>query len=485
MGSDATETLLTPIATAAGETQSPSPFAHTSPEAGRDDLRLLAVSLTERARAGDWDAIRPYLVDALAASDDGVLHRFLASLLVPANVGIDAPEWEVEEYRGWTTVRLSDIPFVALIFRQRDDETYFLDPGPHAFDRATEYASGATPEAESQLPDGYQQELLFTDVDDILPISRHLKRSLHGISRDGSGVVLTVQWMFVGETTGTLPLDGLRWTSKDDEGWVEIDWTTAVITDGELSFPAPKNHGEGTASQYTVSFEMISAPKDEDVHLLVEGMTLHLPDGDDVIFAIDHTIPGDTERQEEKATLTPQPVSPPASPTYTATSCSAEEIVAIMASFVDAVNRGDQTALDAHLPDNAHPRGLSGPEPGGDQRVFYSFAMDPRGIADPDELLDYFAQRHEGGEQWTLQDMMIGGPWRDPRLELPEVADVDIQLVREADGLQPHTVAGNGTLNCVTGEILMWSTGDHFDEDVIEHSILDANRPVFTPVAEE
>lgn len=483
-----------------GAVSEPAPTAHstagTSPEAHitspsatggppvtrGDDPRQLAVSLTEHARAGDWDAVRPYLIDALALFDDDVLHRTLGSLLVPAGEGTVVSDWDVEVNPSWTTVRLVDVPFGALLFHHQDDGSYLLDPAPHAFDRATEHATEATPDAVGQSPEGYQQELLATSDDDILPISRHLKRSLLGISRDGNSVTLSVQWMFVGGSTGTLPLDALQWTSNDEEGLVEIAWTTAVMTDDNLTFPAPEEQRGNTAAPYTVSLTLIGAPVNNDLHLLAERMTLHLPDGDNFTFAIDHTIPGDTDTQDAMATPTERPATPVPSAAEFEPGCDEEDIVPIMVSFLDAFNRRDQAALARLLPDDAHPRNLARPDPGGDQRVFYSFHMQGTVIFDLDELLAYFEERHAVGERLTLQDMTVGSIYRDWRWNLPEIADFGIQLIRVADDLEPHTVIGKGAINCVTGSIVMWSTLGDVDEGILDYSSTGSDHPLFTPV---
>lgn len=173
------------------------------------------------------------------------------------------------------------------------------------------------------------------------------------------------------------------------------------------------------------------------------------------------------------ATLAPRSPSPPrpTSGTVGATNCDSDAVEQRIRQFIDAFNRGDQTALARFFgPDFQwysvtegdptvggrhflayNPQGglvVSGPPPG--ERVT---------VGHQEILLPYFAARHAHGERLQIRHLAI-----DVRSDR-HPADFTYELTREADDLPPglggpeRIVKGKGAIRCPDGTSVVWSMG--------------------------
>lgn len=148
--------------------------------------------------------------------------------------------------------------------------------------------------------------------------------------------------------------------------------------------------------------------------------------------------------------------------------CRPREVGRLVLDFFDAFNRGDREELsrlffvsEGPSPPDFSPEGyypwswylVSEVGEGGEiQGGFVSY--------DQDEMLDYFARRHEHGERLDLLKVGVTGGGL-----LGEEGNVGITyvLTREADDLGPrlggpgHVAFGRGGVNCARRQIFAWS----------------------------
>jgi hypothetical protein len=156
--------------------------------------------------------------------------------------------------------------------------------------------------------------------------------------------------------------------------------------------------------------------------------------------------------------------------------CRPRELAGLVLDFVDAFNDGDRERLSRlfFVSEGPSPPDFS-------QEGYYPWSwylvsevgaggkIDRGFVAyDIDELLDYFAERHEHGERLGLLKVGATGPGL-----LGEEGNVGIVyvLTREADDLGPrlggpdHVAFGRGAVNCGRRQIFAWSIEMRSEED--------------------
>lgn len=135
--------------------------------------------------------------------------------------------------------------------------------------------------------------------------------------------------------------------------------------------------------------------------------------------------------------------------------CGDPAFGALVARFLDAINRGDQEQLATFFTEHHADLGSSRQ---GEEMLFHWYSVSDYfhrySASDSDqvyartraEALAYFAMRHAQHEQFHLR----GGA---------ASAGQEIKLVRQADDLPTHDVAGKAEFACPGGTIVVWSVG--------------------------
>lgn len=121
--------------------------------------------------------------------------------------------------------------------------------------------------------------------------------------------------------------------------------------------------------------------------------------------------------------------------------CSPTQVAQVVRAFLDAFNRGDQAAL----------RGIF-------QRsvLFTSQNPPPAGFfisGGQQQLLDYFARRHEQHETLDLTSLQI--QYTDGLTE----AGLAPRMNRRSDDIATGVVTAKGTLDCKDRAIIAWNQG--------------------------
>jgi hypothetical protein len=121
--------------------------------------------------------------------------------------------------------------------------------------------------------------------------------------------------------------------------------------------------------------------------------------------------------------------------------CSPTQVAQVVRTFLDAFNRGDQAAL----------RGIF-------QRsvLFTSQNPPPAGFfisGGQQQLLDYFARRHEQHE--TLDLMALHIQYTDGSAE----AGLAPRINRRSDDIAAGVITAKGTLDCKDRAIIAWNQG--------------------------
>lgn len=200
--------------------------------------------------------------------------------------------------------------------------------------------------------------------------------------------------------------------------------------------------------------------------------------------------PAPTARASATAVMA-TPTDIPATPTPTTTRarvtaetvselCDPGDVQAIIEAFIAAYNAGDPERLASLFPTEAYPYAPSPPSPGMNQRQFRGYGVGDFLTGELPALMEHFNARQLAGERFTLQDLVVGGIYRDPRWETPEVADFGIQLIRAASDVTPYTIVGKGAVNCVQGYILFVFAGETPNGVVVDDSML-TGEPFSTP----
>ena len=133
--------------------------------------------------------------------------------------------------------------------------------------------------------------------------------------------------------------------------------------------------------------------------------------------------------------------------------CGPREVAQLIMRFFDAFNNGDQEQLDRFFGFESGFQWYSvtegDPSKGGRHFVAYN----------PEDLLAYFAERHQQHERLRLITVDVAGPsWHGG-------VDIAYFLTRRADDLEPglegseRIVHGKGAINCEKQQIFVWSMG--------------------------
>ncbi len=129
--------------------------------------------------------------------------------------------------------------------------------------------------------------------------------------------------------------------------------------------------------------------------------------------------------------------------------CRPRQVAGLITNFFAAFNEGDKDKLSRFFVSYSPTPGLYGISEDRASRGFYTH--------DREELLEYFAKRHEQGERLQLLKVEVGKSWRSG------TGDIGYVITREADDLEsglggPHRVAqGKGAINCEKQKIFVWN----------------------------
>lgn len=284
---DPTATLTPTSMPAAMSTSTSEP----APVRAIDDPQELASFLIDRAKNNDWEAVQAWLVDDFQGFDDDTIQRAVGDrLIVPG-----APElgdWDMEAQAAFTTVRLRDMPAVALVLRRDAEGVWRYDPGPHALYMANLWEQNPTlSELTGPISPMFERQLI-SDADP-RQIVDHFVDSLESITIDRDVVTVTFDWMFRRGASGEVPLTGLRWTAGKFAGPAEVTWTTAMLTKDRVVFPFPPGFAEGVALRYMVTFQLEGVPDREELHLYIDGLTLADATLGELTLSIDYRLPSE------------------------------------------------------------------------------------------------------------------------------------------------------------------------------------------------
>ncbi|MDQ3044531.1 MAG: hypothetical protein M3R06_05190 [Chloroflexota bacterium] len=133
--------------------------------------------------------------------------------------------------------------------------------------------------------------------------------------------------------------------------------------------------------------------------------------------------------------------------------CGVEFVVDLLTGFLDAFNRGDQEALARYFPSEVAE---FPPEIG--KFNWYGVGGPPNSFnpgftaMNRDELLVYFAERHDQHEQMRLLQVEVGEEWHGLGMTL----DID----RRADDIPHHEAGVKAAIDCPSETIWVWGMGD-------------------------
>ena len=147
--------------------------------------------------------------------------------------------------------------------------------------------------------------------------------------------------------------------------------------------------------------------------------------------------------------------------------CHPGQVAELVISFVDAFNRGDQAVLSRifFLSEGPSPPDFAdGPY---DPWSWYTVGeIEPSGkivngfvTYDQGDLLDYFAERHEQGEQLRLLKLSLtqtGLLGREDNVGFVYVLNLSARDLEPGLGGPAHIASGQGALNCENRRIFTW-----------------------------
>lgn len=132
--------------------------------------------------------------------------------------------------------------------------------------------------------------------------------------------------------------------------------------------------------------------------------------------------------------------------------CRPREVAGLITNFFETFNDGDQDRLprffDAVGPNETQPPVLY---------AAYTSRKEGFSTKNEDELLKYFAKRHEQNERLELVKVGVGGSWR------PNSANISFVVIRRADDLtaslgSPEQIAtGKGGIDCRQQTFYLWN----------------------------
>lgn len=155
--------------------------------------------------------------------------------------------------------------------------------------------------------------------------------------------------------------------------------------------------------------------------------------------------------------------------------CTPEAAAQLFVDFFDAFNRGDQEQLSSYIGSDFEFFAEQFQQGGPENFVAYSRTAAvslafPQGpppgtrLAEPAELLAYFAERHAQDERLNLLSIHIGSSWH-PGGSLGALVERTADDLQESSGsdidsgfsLAGAVLSGRGAINCSEGTITAWS----------------------------
>jgi hypothetical protein len=274
---------------AAGRDATPIPTATLTPPF--TDPRELAAYFVQQFAASQFDTLQPLLADEYQGFSYGhgrPLDHYTSYFRAGSPFPIDTQpsQWDIEEHDGSTLViaRLrGGLPY-PVVMRRLADGTLRLDPGPCALQLAEFWR--AQPDGPVAQEPGYQG--LFQDFTGdsaaLLKVRLRFDDAEGCVSYSDAGVMVTSTWTFRKDVS-SLALGDLYWTAGDQRGEARIVWTDALTDDATLRFPTPN-------WPYSVTIMLDGAPSSAELHLHVNGLTMHDVDGADMVFSLNYSFSG-------------------------------------------------------------------------------------------------------------------------------------------------------------------------------------------------
>lgn len=134
--------------------------------------------------------------------------------------------------------------------------------------------------------------------------------------------------------------------------------------------------------------------------------------------------------------------------------CRLTDVHDRLARLADAFNQGDAEAFSSFFP----REGSEGDSGSVTELHWFSVSawdgVESETIYEPEAIAEFVTRRHGQAERWEFQEIVV-------RQNAPRNATgITISLIRSADDLSERLVAGKAQINCETGLIVVWATGD-------------------------